>query len=266
MENKIIIYTDGASSGNPGPGGWGAVIRDGEKVKEIGGFDLNTTNNRMEMTAAIESLKSIKVSTIKNKTSKLKKEDLENKIEIVIYTDSSYLINGITKWIFNWRRNNWKTKQGDDVLNKDLWQKLELQINQGKISWVHVAGHAGIKLNNRVDEIAVSFSKALDDKEKQPELFSGPAEKYQFKVEAPTAEEIKIPKKKGSSGSISTKGQINTKNKKAFSYLSMVDDRIEKHETWDACKNRVNGQSGARYRKTFSKEHESEIIKEWQVK
>ena len=258
MKNKIIIYTDGASSGNPGPGGWGAVVRINEKVKELGGHETETTNNRMEMTAALEALRSVKFDKICDSNELENSNNTTSQTEIKLFTDSSYLINGITKWIFNWKRNNWKTKSGDEVLNKDLWQKLDEQISQKKVAWIHVAGHAGIKLNNRVDEIAVAFSKAQENKQNHPELFNGLLEKYEFDVEEPTEEELSIPKTKSSS-------KNSSKNKKAFSYLSMIDGIIEKHQTWDECKARVEGQSNAKYRKALSDKHEEEIIKEWET-
>ena len=142
--HKIKIYTDGSSRGNPGPGGWAAVIifddRE-EKIKEIGGREENTTNNKMEMTAAIESLGMTKENS-----------------EIEIYTDSEYLMKGITIWIHNWQKNNWKTKDKKDVLNKDLWLSLLEETSKRNVSWKKVAGHSGDKWNERCDEIATSFA------------------------------------------------------------------------------------------------------------
>ncbi len=140
---KIKIYTDGSSRGNPGPGGWAAVIIEGseEKIKEVGGREENTTNNKMEMTAAIESLKAT-----------------EENSEIEIYTDSEYLMKGITLWIHNWQKNNWKTKDKKDVLNKDLWLLLLEETSKRKVEWKKVVGHSGDKWNERCDEIATSFA------------------------------------------------------------------------------------------------------------
>jgi ribonuclease HI len=137
----ITIYTDGSSRGNPGPGGWGAIIIDGEKIKEIGGREEKTTNNRMEMMAAIMALQNIPQNS-----------------EIEIFADSEYLIKGITIWIKNWQRNNWRTKDKREVLNKDLWQKLLEAAEAKNIEWKKVAGHSGHELNERCDEIATSFA------------------------------------------------------------------------------------------------------------
>jgi ribonuclease HI len=155
MVDKIIIYTDGSSRGNPGPGGWGAIIiYDDEisnsqfpisKIKEIGGREEKTTNNRMEMMAAIEALKNVP----------------EN-VEAEIYADSEYLINGITVWIKNWQKNNWRTKDKREVLNKDLWQKLLAETEKRNVEWKKVLGHSGHEWNDRCDEIATGFADGLN--------------------------------------------------------------------------------------------------------
>ena len=142
---KIIIYTDGYSRGNPGPGGYGAIIFDGENVRELGGREEQTTNNRMEMKAAIESLKSIPENT-----------------EVEIYADSEYLIKGITIWINNWQKNNWRTKDKREVMNKDLWQELWTETEKRNIKWQKVSGHSGHRENDRCDEIATSFADGLN--------------------------------------------------------------------------------------------------------
>ncbi len=134
---KIIIYTDGACSGNPGIGGWGAVLLYNENKKEIYGGDKNTTNNKMELTAVIEALKILK-----------------KKCPVEIYTDSQYVKNGITGWIFNWKKNGWKTANKKDVLNKELWQQLDNLVSQYNIKWFWVKGHCNIELNERADELA----------------------------------------------------------------------------------------------------------------
>ena len=157
----ITIYTDGASRGNPGPGGWGGVIASEDRVIEIGGLDPHTTNNKMELTACIRSLE----FTIFN-------SQFSNK-PIQIYTDSEYVMKGITEWIHRWQRKGWKTANRKPVLNQDLWQKL-IELTEGKnIEWKYVAGHAGIPLNERADEIATSFADNLN-----PSLYDGPRDKY----------------------------------------------------------------------------------------
>ena len=140
---KFKIYTDGACSGNPGPGGWGAVIFDNDNNQtNISGKEKNTTNNRMEILAAIMALKKIKSNS-----------------QITIYTDSTYVKNGITEWVFNWKKNNWKTASKKPVKNKDLWIKLDKLCEKNKVSWKWVKGHATNKYNNLADQLATSAIK-----------------------------------------------------------------------------------------------------------
>jgi len=141
---KYIIYTDGACSGNPGPGGWGAVILDLENnQKNIFGKEENTTNNRMELVAPIMALSKIQSNS-----------------EVTIYTDSKYLKNGITEWIKNWEINGWKNANKKPVKNKDLWIKLDVLCKKNKISWEWVKGHSANKFNNLADELA---TKAINN-------------------------------------------------------------------------------------------------------
>jgi ribonuclease HI len=140
---KYKIYTDGACSGNPGPGGWGAVIFDqDDKQKNISGGEKNTTNNRMELLAAIMSLKKIKSNS-----------------EVVIFTDSTYVKNGITEWMKNWKKNGWKNSNKKPVKNKDLWVKLDILCETNSVSWEWVKGHSTSKYNNLADELATKAIK-----------------------------------------------------------------------------------------------------------
>ncbi len=139
---KFKIYTDGACSGNPGRGGWAAIILDGKSQSSISGSENKTTNNRMELMAAIMALKKIK-----------------NKSEIIIYTDSRYVKDGITDWIKKWKLNNWKNSNKKPVKNKDLWIKLDNSCQKHNISWKWVKAHAGNKFNNLADELAVSETR-----------------------------------------------------------------------------------------------------------
>ena len=134
---KIDIYTDGACRGNPGPGGWGALLIYKDANKTIYGGEKNTTNNRMEMTAIIEALKIVKMDC-----------------EITLYTDSKYVMDGITKWLPNWKKKGWITSNKKPVKNKDLWQILEECISKQNIEWQWVKGHAGIPGNEKADELA----------------------------------------------------------------------------------------------------------------
>lgn len=135
--SKVTIYTDGACSGNPGPGGWGAVLVAGEKRREICGGDSGTTNNRMELMAAIEALAALK-----------------RPCEVDLYTDSVYVRDGITRWIHGWKRNGWRTSSKKPVKNADLWQRLEEEAQRHRIEWHWVKGHAGHPGNERADELA----------------------------------------------------------------------------------------------------------------
>ena len=137
MDKEAIVYTDGACSGNPGPGGWGATIKIGDETFEIFGGEDNTTNNRMELIAAIKAL-----------------EYLNENHKITLYTDSNYVKDGITKWIFNWKKNNWKTSAKKPVKNSDLWIQLDEIKNKREVKWNWVKGHAGNLGNERADELA----------------------------------------------------------------------------------------------------------------
>ena len=138
MGPEIIVYTDGACRGNPGPGGWGAVLESGSHYKEIYGGDESTTNNRMELVATIEALKSIKASDSR----------------IRLFTDSVYVKNGITQWMHNWKKNGWKTAAKKPVKNTDLWVVLDQVQQQHNIEWCWIKGHAGHPGNEKADQLA----------------------------------------------------------------------------------------------------------------
>ena len=140
----MIIYTDGAARGNPGKAGWGVVIILGDKVVEIGGASKHATNNQMELIAPIKALKYLKNKKIN--------------ASLEIFLDSKYVVLGITEWIFNWQKKNWKNAAKKPVLNKELWQELYKLSQQFKIKWIYVEGHNGDKYNERADEIATSFA------------------------------------------------------------------------------------------------------------
>ena len=135
---KLIIYTDGACSGNPGPGGWAAVLIAGDLKKEISGGRRDTTNNIMELTAIIEGLKALK-----------------QECEVEIYSDSNYCVNAFNQgWIFNWMKKGWKTASGDSVKNQELWEELYSLTKKHKVKFNKVKGHSNVELNNRCDELA----------------------------------------------------------------------------------------------------------------
>ena len=136
-EQRVVIHTDGACSGNPGPGGWGAILHWGDHEKELKGGEAMTTNNRMELMAAISAL-----------------EALKKPCTVDIHTDSQYLRNGITQWINKWKRNGWRTASKQAVKNVDLWQRLDAALHTHTVRWHWVKGHAGHDLNERADELA----------------------------------------------------------------------------------------------------------------
>jgi ribonuclease HI len=239
-KDKIIIFTDGASKGNPGPGGFGAVIvfPKGEVV-ELGGFEKHTTNNRMELSGAINAFE------------KVKKE----KEEVVVYTDSKYLINGMTGWVFGWQKNNWQKKkvladrsiEFSDVLNQDLWKKLADLTMDKKITWHYVGGHVGIAGNERCDEIADALATG-----QKVTLYKGPLAKYKINIMDLGHNEQK-------------KEIKSNKGAKAYSYLSLVDGVLNIDKTWAECEKRVKGKKGVKFQKAVSKYHEEEIIKNWGI-
>lgn len=136
-QNKVEIWTDGACSGNPGPGGWGAILIYGEHHRELKGGEELTTNNRMELTAALEALRVLK-----------------RPCQVDLYTDSNYLRGGITKWIHGWKKNGWRTANKKAVKNAELWQDLDDIMTPHSINWHWVKGHAGVELNEKADELA----------------------------------------------------------------------------------------------------------------
>jgi len=134
---EVVVYADGACRGNPGPGGWGVWLRSGEHQKELFGGDANTTNNRMELTAAIEALASLKV-----------------RCQVTLFTDSQYVCQGITVWLAAWKSRGWRTASKQPVKNVDLWQRLDCLNAQHEVTWRWVKGHSGDPGNERADQLA----------------------------------------------------------------------------------------------------------------
>lgn len=228
---SITIFTDGSSRGNPGPGGWGAIIRTGKEVKELGGREDYTTNNRMELSAAINAL----IYVDEN----INEDDMVG--GIVVQSDSKYVIKGITEWVSGWQRNGWITAGKKEVENRDLWEALVFATKGLNVAWKYVEGHAGHPGNERCDEIATSFADNVSI-----DLYHGVVGKYPIDLDAePT---VKATKKKSAS-----------KGLKAYSYVSCVDGVIETHKTWAECEARVKGKSGAKFKKALNKEDEAEI-------
>lgn len=270
MKNEVIIFSDGAAKGNPGKGGWAAIIVENGKeknkgacpnllqgrVKELGGFEKNTTNNRMELTAVIKALAEV-----------ARQPATLTSAEIQIYTDSKYLINGITNWVYNWQKNGWKTKklikgkkgEFEDVLNKDLWEELLKLVtspafvkNFGEAKWNYVGGHIGIVGNERCDEIASGLALG----EKVP-LYSGALSDYGLDV---------LNLKDNRPGHQNVHPALTKAGKgKAYSYVSLINGVIHKDKTWAECEKRVKGKSGVKYKKSISLEDEKTILKSWGI-
>jgi len=240
MGNIVTIFTDGACSGNPGPGGWAAIVLlPNSEVQELGGGAANTSNNRMELIAVIEALR-----YSYGKTSP--------ETPINIYTDSTYIIRGITGWIFNWRKNNWLTSLGEPVGNQDLWEMLFTLTHEShrQLKWHYVRGHSGTPGNERCDEIAVSFSKHTPIS-----LYSGSIDAYQYDLNK-LPDDTSLPPMKSLNGEKSTA---------PVTYLSYVHGKLHRDKDWKSCEARVKGVPGAKFKKISSAQEEAEILKKWGV-
>ncbi len=242
-KEKIIAFTDGSSRGNPGPGGWGSVLvfiendKEDSRVVELGGGERNTTNNRMELKAVIETLKYI-----------LNKEPDKKGLPITVFTDSRYLIKGVTEWSRSWSKNGWMTKGGSSVKNTDLWKELLDLVAKIDVSLKHVEGHSGVAGNERADEIACRFAdgdgfplRECSFKDYDINLFS---------LKGSFNNNAKNPDKKRSSA-------------KPYSYVSAVDGKVRSHQNWEDCRKRVHGVSGASFKKVYSPEEEEDLMRNW---
>jgi len=277
VREQIVAFTDGAASGNPGPGGWAAVVVTPQgHVTELGGGAAHTTNNKMELTGAIKALEHI----------------AREPQPVRIYTDSSYVIKGITQWVWNWQRRGWKTAGGGDVLNRDLWEQLLSLVNahgRNRIEWHWVRGHDGTPGNERVDEIAVAFSRGRDE-----QLYDGPLSAYGLAIlDLPdnTTLPARVSAGRGSAtpvrngplfgtdaghdplaGTEARGAKVadaaktrSTSKGSAYSYLSLIDGALERHATWAECERRVKGRAGARFKKAMSAADEADILRSWGV-
>lgn len=232
---KVTVFTDGASRGNPGPGGWAFIVTDGQKVQEGGGREEHTTNNRMEMKAALEAMKYVH-------------KQYDDVSRVIIHSDSAYVINGVTKWLSGWQKNNWTTKTKEPVKNEDVWREIAEIVKTLNIEWVRVSGHVGVPGNERVDEIATQYADG-----KTANLFSGLYVDYGkdlSKIESAHIDTEKVKKKQ--------------KNMPAYSYVSSVGGEVRIHQTWAECERRVKGVA-ARYKKAVSKEDEESIVAEFRA-
>jgi ribonuclease HI len=235
-----VLFCDGAAKGNPGPGGWGVVVATSDgHVVELGGTSPHTTNNKMELTAAIRGLEVV--------------SGTPGRVEV--FTDSTYVIKGISEWIWGWRRRGWKTAEGSDVLNRELWQELDGLVSargKGGTTWHYVRGHSGIPGNERVDEIADGLARGM-----KITFYDGPLESYPLAI-FDVPDDTSAPARRTASAARSPKAA-------AHSYLSLVDGTAMRHATWADCERRVKGRSGARFKKAVSADDERAILRGWRV-
>ena len=245
--NEFIIYGDGACSGNPGPGGYGAIVLFPDRsVIELADQASQTTNNRMEILAVLDSFLLI-----------LKSPLLASAQRIQVFTDSVYLIRGATQWMFGWKKKGWKSATNEMIANPDLWKRMDLTLNslkqknsELKIEWNFVKGHSGILGNERCDQIAVAMSK-----NDGVDLYSGPVERYFFDL-------LQLPEKKPLPEMNKNRGLGPTKN---FWYLSLVNGVVSLHKTWSECEAIVKGRPGVKFKKVSSSEEEAQVKKQWGI-
>ncbi len=236
MKQDLIIYTDGASRGNPGPGGWAAIITIAGQVFELAGNAVTATNNQMELAAVEAALADARV--------------LGHKGQVVVYSDSAYVINGITSWMYGWERNGWITSTKTPVENKGQWQTLlSLAREYGeRLILSKVKGHSGDVYNERCDQLAVEYALG-----KKTFLFSGKIAIYENFLDEQgvmvTAQKKPASKKSGST--------------QAYAYVSFVDGKVYSDKTWAACEKRVKGSKGAKYKKVFSKSEETSLMQDY---
>lgn len=218
----VVIYTDGACQGNPGPGGWAAVLERRGRFEEAGGREERTTNNRMEMRAAIEGLRRAQPGE-----------------SVRVVTDSRYLHDGISRWIHAWKRRGWKKADGGEVLNRDLWEELDLLCRRPgpPTAWEHVRGHAGHALNERCDRLATAFSRG-----EAPELRSGDGSWIPGLGPDHLAPGLRFPL-----------------------YLSLVDGELRVHLDWEDCEGWVKGAKGVKYKKVKSGSELAGVLVSWAV-
>jgi ribonuclease HI len=236
----LTIFSDGACKGNPGPGGWGTILERGGHYFECGGGEPDSTNNRMEMTAAIEGLK---------------RANSGEKIRLV--TDSRYLIDGATKWIWGWKKKGWRKADGAEVLNLDLWKQIDRLQSNLKLKWEHVAGHSGHPENERCDVIASTFGHG-----NPVELREGDGA---WIFEATPRPVTRKPKKAASSAKAKkhTAPPATGEKYAAPLYLSLVNGAIREHDTWGECEARIKGVKGSRCKKVKSRGEHIDAITSW---
>ncbi len=218
-----------------------ALVGASLEVIEVGGAEGSSTNNRMELRAAIDCLKLCNAKAPNP--------------EVIIFCDSKLVIQGATQWIHGWKKSNWKKSDGKDVMNQDLWLELDPYLQRfGKnLKWYYVAGHSGIEGNERVDEIAVSYSLKQELK-----LFQGQLKDYPGNGMFSESEVAGLV-----AGEFSKNNSTKKSSSKGGTYLSLVSGVLERHQTWAECEARVKGRSGAKYKKVKSDLEEAEVLRSW---
>lgn len=236
MKKELVMYTDGASRGNPGPGGWAAVILIDDKAMEVSGFATKATNNQMELTAVLKVLSD--------------KGALSHKGAVTVYSDSAYVVNGLNSWVYGWVKNNWVTSTKTKVENKEIWSSLlELLKEYGdRLAIKKIAGHSGELYNERCDQLAVAAATG-----KKVEHFQGDRDAYEVflkkEVSVTTVPKTKKPKN----------------DAPAFSYVSLVNGKVYVDKTWASCEKRVKGVKGAKFKKVFSKNEETALVQDYTI-
>lgn len=240
MKKELIIYTDGASRGNPGPGGWGGVVLVDDMAMELSGSSKKATNNQMELEAVISTLSDSGA--------------MAHKGPVIVYSDSAYVVNGLSSWVYGWEKKGWITSTKTPVENKAMWEKALVLLKHygSRLEIAKVSGHAGNLYNERCDELAVAA--ALGKKEKH---FQGSQKDYDLFLESIGTTAKKAPPAGGSK-------KKKTKDAgPAYSYVSLVNRKVYTDKTWAACEKRVKGKKGAKYKKVFSKGEETSLIQDY---
>jgi len=251
---EIIIYTDGAARGNPGPGGYGLVLIDmhADEIVEKGEGYEHTTNNAMELLAVLRTLEIIFFKKDRDRT--------YTQIPVHLYTDSRYVHQGITSWMHGWARNGWRKKDGEIIGNKELWQKvhtLAQDLADVPITYVHVPGHAGIPGNERADTIATAYAD-IDDNFSPYRGSSSEYTDYALLIQPPREEELTVMR-------ASKKEQKKKTTGRPLGYLSYVEGSVYFDTTWNECKERVHGKKGVSFRKVMTESDIRDLLNTWGV-
>lgn len=243
---RVAIFTDGAARGNPGRAGWGAIVcTPAGEVTELGGHAPKATNNQMELTAAVEGLREARRAGAS---------------ELALYSDSTYVLQGISSWIHGWKRRGWRKRDGNPVLNAELWQALDAAREGVDVTYHYLKGHAGVPANEQADTLACRF--ADDGPEAESILYRGPLADYGVAL-FDLPDDTSVPSRsdsKSKGGKASGKGKSKGK---PYCYLSVVGGVLETHDSWPACEARVKGTSGARFKKAMSRDEAEQIARGW---